>query len=73
MITIVLFAPDAYIWHSGSPGKAVFVLIWLHIAIAIVTYNALVRLAPVPRGATLVTRSRYQPLFLGAPSWRSNS
>jgi hypothetical protein len=50
VITIVLFAPDAYIWHSGSPGKAVFVLIWLHIAIAIVTYNALVRLAPVPRG-----------------------
>jgi hypothetical protein len=50
VITIVLFAPDAYIWHSGSSGEAVFVLIWLHVAIAIVTYNALVRLAPVPRG-----------------------
>ncbi len=50
VVTIVLFAPDAYIWHSGSSGKAVFVLIWLHVAIAIVTYNALVRLAPVPRG-----------------------
>jgi hypothetical protein len=48
VITIVLFAPDFYIWHSGSPGKAVFVLIWLHLAIALVTYNALVRLAPVP-------------------------
>jgi hypothetical protein len=50
VITIVLFAPDAYIWHSGSSGEAVFVLIWLHVAIAVITYNALVRLAPVPRG-----------------------
>jgi hypothetical protein len=50
VITIVLFAPDLYIWHGGSPLKAVFVLICLHVAIAIVTYNALVRLAPVPRG-----------------------
>ncbi|MGA7834670.1 MAG: DUF6069 family protein [Acidimicrobiales bacterium] len=49
-VTIVLFAPDLYIWHGGSPGDAVFVLIWLHVAIALVTYNALVRLAPVPRG-----------------------
>jgi hypothetical protein len=50
LITIVLFAPDLYIWHGGSPFKAVFVLMWLHVAIAIVTYNALVHLAPVPRG-----------------------
>ncbi len=50
IITIVLIAPDIYIWHGGSPLKAVFVLVWLHVAIAIVTYNALVRLAPVPRG-----------------------
>jgi hypothetical protein len=50
LITIVLIAPDLYIWHGGSPFKAVFVLIWLHVAIAIVTYNALVRLAPVPHG-----------------------
>jgi hypothetical protein len=46
-ITIVLLAPDAYIWHNGASGKAVFVLVWMHIAIAIVTYNALVHLAPV--------------------------
>lgn len=50
VITIVLFLPDLYIWHGGSPLKAVFVLVWLHVAIAIVTYNALVHLAPVPRG-----------------------
>jgi hypothetical protein len=47
LVTIVLFAPDAYIWLvQGQSAKAVFVLIWLHVAIAIVTYNALVRLAP---------------------------
>lgn len=46
LITLVLFAPDAYIWWRGSPGEAVFVLLWLHVGIAIVTYNALVRLAP---------------------------
>jgi hypothetical protein len=45
-VTIVLFAPDLWIWHNGSPAKAVFVLLWLHVAIAIVTYNALVLLAP---------------------------
>jgi hypothetical protein len=49
VVTIVLFAPDAWIWHEGSSATAVFVLIWLHIAIAIVTYSALVHLAPVRR------------------------
>jgi len=56
VITIVLFAPDAYIWHNGASGKAVFVLVWMHVAIAIVTYNALVHLAPVGR-----TRRRQRP------------
>jgi hypothetical protein len=46
VVTVVLFAPDAWIWHGGAPGDAVFVLIWLHVAIALVTYNALVRIAP---------------------------
>ncbi len=49
VITIVLLAPDAYIWHNGASGKAVFVLVWMHLAIALVTYNALVRIAPAGR------------------------
>ena len=48
-ITIVLLAPAAYIWHNGASGEAVFVLVWMHVAIAIITYNALVHLAPVRR------------------------
>lgn len=47
VITVVLLAPDVYIWHNGASAKAVFVLVWMHIAIAIITYNSLVRLAPV--------------------------
>jgi hypothetical protein len=52
-VTVVLFLPDLWIWQGGSPIRAVFVLVWLHIAIAVVTYNALIRLAPArerPRG-----------------------
>jgi len=32
---------------QGQPAKAVAVLMCMHVAIALVTYNALVRLAPV--------------------------
>jgi hypothetical protein len=47
---------------KGQPGKAVAVLFVMHVAIALVTYNALVRLAPVharryqPQHAQPVTR-----------------
>lgn len=50
IVTLVLLLPDLYIWHAGSPAKAVFVLVWMHVAIAVVTYSALVNLAPVRRG-----------------------
>ena len=46
-VTLVLLLPDAYIWHQGQPFNAVAVLVCMHVAIALVTYNALVHLAPV--------------------------
>jgi hypothetical protein len=46
-VTLVLFAPDFYILYLGQPGNAVAGLFVMHLAIALVTYNALVRLAPV--------------------------
>jgi len=49
VVTIVLFAPDVYIWHQGQPAKGVAVLMSMHLAIALVTYNALVRIAPTHR------------------------
>jgi hypothetical protein len=51
LVTIVLLAPDVYIWHAGQPGQAVGVLMVMHLAIAIVTYASLVILAPVRRSS----------------------
>ena len=47
VVTLVLFLPDLYILKQGQPPKAVAVLMCMHLAIAVVTYNALVHLAPV--------------------------
>jgi hypothetical protein len=47
VVTLVLFVPDLWIFIHGSPGKAVSVLLLMHLAIALVTYNALVHIAPV--------------------------
>ncbi len=47
VVTLVLFLPDLYIWHQGQSAQAVLVLMSMHVAIALVTYNLLVHLAPV--------------------------
>lgn len=47
LVTLALYLPDLYLLHLGDPGRAVLVLMAMHLAIAVVTYNALVRLAPV--------------------------
>ncbi len=46
-VTLVLFLPDLYIWHQGQSAQAVAVLMSMHVAIALITYNLLVHLAPV--------------------------
>ena len=46
-VTLVLFLPDLAIWFLGQSAQAVFVLIWMHVAIAVITYLALILLAPV--------------------------
>ena len=46
-VTLVLWLPDVYILVKGQPAKAVAFLFLMHLAIALVTYNALVRLAPI--------------------------
>ena len=50
VVTVVLFLPDLWIYLRGEPGKAVDVLLLMHLAIALVTYNALVRIAPAGGG-----------------------
>ena len=47
LVTTVLFAPDVWIFLQGAPAKAVAVLLAMHVAIALVTYNCMVRIAPV--------------------------
>lgn len=47
VVTLVLFLPDLYILKQGQPAEAVAVLMCMHLAIALVTYNSLVHLAPV--------------------------
>jgi hypothetical protein len=47
VVTLVLFLPDLFILKQGQPAKAVAVLMTMHLAIALVTYNTLVHLAPV--------------------------
>lgn len=49
LVTLVLLLPDFFILWTGQPAQAVLVLMAMHIAIALVTYNALVHLAPATR------------------------
>ena len=46
LVTIVLLLPDVLILTRGQPTRAVVVLMVMHLAIAVVTYLALTRLAP---------------------------
>ena len=46
-VTLVLWLPDLYILVNGQPPRAVAVLFVMHLAIAVVTYNCLVRIAQV--------------------------
>ena len=45
LVTLVLWLPDLYILHGGAPLRAVAVLMVMHLAIALVTYNCLVHIA----------------------------
>ena len=47
LVTLVLFLPDLWILAKGQPPKAVAVLMAMHLAIALVTYNILVHVAAV--------------------------
>ena len=52
LVTLVLWLPDLYILDLGAPVRAVAVLILMHLAIALVTYNSLVHIAPVTSART---------------------
>ena len=64
LVTLVLWLPDIWILHKGEPAGAVAVLMIMHLAIAVVTYNLLVHVAPVRPAA-----GGRRVLAGGAPPW----
>ena len=59
-VTLVLWLPDLYILHMGQSVRAVAVLMVMHLAIAVVTYNCLVHIAAIRPG-----RSETRPQAAG--------
>ncbi|MGH9087861.1 MAG: DUF6069 family protein, partial [Acidimicrobiales bacterium] len=49
VVTLALFLPDVWLLLRGEPARAVGVLMTMHLAIALVTYQALVYVAPAGR------------------------
>lgn len=49
VVTLVLWLPDLWILAHGEPLRGVGVLMLMHLAIALITYNVLTRLAPPGR------------------------
>lgn len=66
LVTLVLLLPDLYLLYRGQPADAVAVLMVMHLAIALVTYNFLVHLAPFGLRARHARREP-QPPSLIAP------
>jgi hypothetical protein len=54
VVTLVLWLPDLYILHMGQSVRAVAVLMVMHLAIAVVTYNCLVHIAGIRPGRSEV-------------------
>ncbi|HSY15652.1 MAG TPA: DUF6069 family protein [Jatrophihabitantaceae bacterium] len=50
LVTLVLLLPDLAILVNGQSPRAVAILVLMHLAIALVTYHSLVRLAPTRPG-----------------------
>jgi hypothetical protein len=51
IVTLVLLLPDVWLFHQGQPAKAVSALMVMHLAIAVVTYYAVIVLAPADTAA----------------------
>jgi hypothetical protein len=51
LVTLVLWLPDLWILVHGEPIRGVGVLMLMHLSFASITYNTLVRLAPLGRSS----------------------
>ncbi|MGC2191203.1 MAG: hypothetical protein WA751_02595 [Candidatus Dormiibacterota bacterium] len=62
LVTLLLWLPDLWILVHGEPIRGVAVLMLMHLSIAFITYNTLVRVAPVgPSIGSPGQRVRSQP------------
>jgi hypothetical protein len=57
VVTVVLWLPDIWLLTENEPTAAVAVLMCMHLAIALITYNALIHVAPM-RAMGAVDRTR---------------
>lgn len=46
IVTVLSLAPDLWILHLGQPAKGVFTLVLMHLALAVITFPAMVFIAP---------------------------
>jgi hypothetical protein len=63
LVTLVLWLPDVYLLYLGQRADAVAVLFLMHLAIALVTYNLLVHLAPVRPAHQVSARASAQASY----------
>jgi hypothetical protein len=62
LVTLLLWLPDLWILVHGEPIRGAGVLMLMHLSIAFITYNTLVRVAPVgPSIGSPGQRVRFQP------------
>jgi Family of unknown function (DUF6069) len=57
VVTVVSLAPDAWILHLGQPAAGVVTLVVMHLALAVITFPAMVVLAPQRTTATRDARA----------------
>ena len=58
LVTLVLWLPDLYLLDLGQPGRAVAVLMVMHLGIALITYYSLVFIARVRPAARPAAHAR---------------
>lgn len=63
-VTVALWLPDGWLLLRGESGEGVAVLMVMHLLIALVTYNALVHVAPVRPGGQGAVPASGEPLTL---------
>jgi hypothetical protein len=56
LVSAVLLIPDVALLAQGDSAEAVLVLVLMHLAIAVVTYQVLIRVAPVRAARRRTTR-----------------